>query len=67
MRVVYTDEALSDVEAIAEWLATHYPTVAPAVETHPQRRGAHRAISAKLAPLRRPVRRSRSAADDIPT
>lgn len=32
MRVVYTDEALSDIEAIAEWLAEHYPTVAPAVE-----------------------------------
>ena len=32
MRVVYTDEALRDIEAIAEWLAAHYPTVAPAVE-----------------------------------
>jgi toxin ParE1/3/4 len=32
MKVVYTDEALSDIEAIAEWLAAHCPTVAPAVE-----------------------------------
>lgn len=32
MKVVYTDEALRDIEAIAEWLAAHYPTVAPAVE-----------------------------------
>ncbi len=32
MKVVYTDEALRDVEAIAEWLAAYYPTVAPAVE-----------------------------------
>jgi toxin ParE1/3/4 len=31
MKVVYTDEALGDLDAIAIWLAEHYPTVAPAV------------------------------------
>jgi len=32
MKIVYTDEALRDLEEIADWLATHYPTIAPAVE-----------------------------------
>jgi toxin ParE1/3/4 len=32
MRVVYTDEALNDLAAIADWLTVRYPTVAPAVE-----------------------------------
>jgi plasmid stabilization system protein ParE len=31
MKVVWTDEALRDLDEIAEYLATHYPTVAPAV------------------------------------
>jgi len=30
MKIVYTDEALRDLEEIADWLATHYPTIAPA-------------------------------------
>ena len=32
MKVVYTDEALRDLDAIADWLIAHYPTVAPVVE-----------------------------------
>ncbi len=32
MRVVYTEDALRDLGAIADWLVLHYPTVAPAVE-----------------------------------
>jgi plasmid stabilization system protein ParE len=32
MKVVYTDEALKDLDAIADWLTVHYPSVAPAVE-----------------------------------
>jgi plasmid stabilization system protein ParE len=32
MKVVYTEEALKDLDAIADWLVVHYPAVAPAVE-----------------------------------
>jgi len=32
MKVVYADEALGDLDEVAEWLATHYPGIAPAVE-----------------------------------
>jgi toxin ParE1/3/4 len=32
MKVVYTEDALKDLDAIAEWLIVHYPAVAPAVE-----------------------------------
>lgn len=32
MKVVYTEEALKDLDAIADWLIAHYPAVAPAVE-----------------------------------
>ncbi|MGJ5116973.1 type II toxin-antitoxin system RelE/ParE family toxin [Bradyrhizobium oligotrophicum] len=32
MKVVYTDDALRDLLDIADWLADHYPAVAPAVE-----------------------------------
>jgi len=32
MKVVYTDEALKDLDAIADWLIAHYPAVAPVVE-----------------------------------
>ena len=32
MKVVYTEEALRDLDAIADWLIVHYPAVAPAVE-----------------------------------
>jgi plasmid stabilization system protein ParE len=32
MRVVYTEEALQDLGAIAEWLMLHHPALAPVVE-----------------------------------
>jgi toxin ParE1/3/4 len=32
MKVVYTEEALKDLDAIADWLIVHYPAVAPVVE-----------------------------------
>ncbi len=32
MKVVYTEEALKDLDAIADWLIAHYPAVAPVVE-----------------------------------
>jgi toxin ParE1/3/4 len=32
MKVVYTDEALDDLDAIANWLIVHHPAVAPVVE-----------------------------------
>lgn len=32
MKVVYTEEALNDLAAIADWLRNHYPAVAPRVE-----------------------------------
>jgi toxin ParE1/3/4 len=41
MKVVYTDEALNDLAAIADWLMVHYPTVAPAVEQRIRRVVAH--------------------------
>jgi len=32
MKVVYTPAALRDLAAIADWLANHYPAIAPLVE-----------------------------------
>jgi toxin ParE1/3/4 len=32
MKVVYTTAALRDLGEIADWLALHYPAIAPAVE-----------------------------------
>ncbi|MEA2979758.1 MAG: hypothetical protein QOF09_1581 [Alphaproteobacteria bacterium] len=32
MKVVYTEEALNDLDEIASWLIVHYPAIAPAVE-----------------------------------
>jgi plasmid stabilization system protein ParE len=32
MKVIYTAAALRDLDEIAEWLAMHYPAIAPAVE-----------------------------------
>jgi plasmid stabilization system protein ParE len=32
MKVFYTPAALRDLDEIADWLAGHYPTIAPAVE-----------------------------------
>jgi hypothetical protein len=34
MKVVYTASARQDLEHIADWLALHYPALAPAVERH---------------------------------
>jgi len=31
MKVVYTDEALRDIEEIGAYVATHYPVAVPAV------------------------------------
>lgn len=31
MKVVYTDEALTDIDQIADWLIAHYPAIAPTV------------------------------------
>jgi plasmid stabilization system protein ParE len=41
MKVVYTDEALNDLAAIADWLMVHYPRVAPVVEQRIRRVVAH--------------------------
>jgi plasmid stabilization system protein ParE len=41
MKVVYTEEALKDLGAIADWLTVHYPKVAPAVERRIRRVVAH--------------------------
>ena len=41
MRVVYTDEALHDLAAIADWPMVHYPAVAPSVERRIRRVVAH--------------------------
>jgi toxin ParE1/3/4 len=32
MKVVYTEDALDDLDAITDWLIVHYPAVAPAFE-----------------------------------
>jgi toxin ParE1/3/4 len=32
MKVIYTEDALKDLDAIADWLIVHYPAVAPALE-----------------------------------
>jgi plasmid stabilization system protein ParE len=41
MKVVYTDEALGDLDTIAEWLTVHYPAVAPVVARRIQSVVAH--------------------------
>lgn len=55
MKVVYTDEALNDLTAIAEWLTVHYPTVAPRVERRIRHVVAH--IARWPASARRASRR----------
>ncbi len=40
MKVVYTEDALNDLDAIADWLIIHYPAVTPAFE-----RGIRRAVA----------------------
>jgi hypothetical protein len=32
MKVVFTEGAVRDLDAIASWLALHYPAIAPAVD-----------------------------------
>jgi plasmid stabilization system protein ParE len=32
MKVVFTEDALRDLDAIADWLVVHYPAVAPVIE-----------------------------------
>ena len=59
MKVVYTDEALNDLAAIADWLSAHYPTIAPDVERRIRRVVAHIArwpASARRASGRTDVR-----------
>jgi plasmid stabilization system protein ParE len=64
MKVVYTEDALKDLDAIADWLIVHYPAVAPAVERRIRRAVANIARWPKSAPrsARYPgIRVSRSA------
>jgi plasmid stabilization system protein ParE len=37
MKVVYTAAAIKDLGEIADWLAIHYPAIAPAVELRIER------------------------------
>jgi plasmid stabilization system protein ParE len=32
MKVVFTEDALGDLDAIADWLIVHYPAAAPTIE-----------------------------------
>jgi toxin ParE1/3/4 len=57
MKVVYTEEALKDLDAIADWLFVHYPTAAPAVERR------IRSIVAHIARWPESARRSASRPD----
>lgn len=41
MKVVFTDEALSDLNSISDWLTIHYPTIAPLVARRIQNVVAH--------------------------
>ncbi|HTB05053.1 MAG TPA: type II toxin-antitoxin system RelE/ParE family toxin [Bradyrhizobium sp.] len=41
MKALYTEEAIKDLDAIADWLIVHYPAVAPAVERRIQSVVAH--------------------------
>jgi len=43
MKVIYTDEALRDLDDIASYLNLHYPTISPAVERR------IRAVAARIA------------------
>ena len=52
MRVVWTDEARRDLDEIAEYLAIHYPAVAPAVGLHIQ------AVVGRIGPWPQSARRS---------
>ena len=41
MKVVFTDEALADLDSISAWLTIHYPTIAPLVGRRIQHVTAH--------------------------
>lgn len=59
MKVVYTDEALTDMDQIADWLIAHYPAIAPTVGRRIQAvvaRIARWPDSARLVPDRPHVR-----------
>jgi plasmid stabilization system protein ParE len=50
MKVVYTEDALNDLDAIADWLIIHYPAVAPAFERRIRRAVANIAQWPESAP-----------------
>ena len=52
MRVVYTAAALRDLDEIADWLAVHYPAIAPSVEQR------IRAVAARIGRWPESARRS---------
>jgi plasmid stabilization system protein ParE len=66
MKVVYTDEALRDLDSIADWLIAHYPAVAPAVERRIRDVIAHIALARKRTPFGQASRCSRRAARPLP-
>ena len=41
MKVVFTDEAVADLDSISNWLIGHYPTIAPLVARRIQSVVAH--------------------------
>jgi toxin ParE1/3/4 len=49
MKVVYTEDALNDLDAIADWLIVHHPAVAPAIERRVRRAVANIALWPKSA------------------
>jgi plasmid stabilization system protein ParE len=63
MNVVYTDEAIKDLAAIADWLAVRYPAVdAGCRAAHTARRRSYRAVAGQFAPDPEPAGRSHGAA-----
>ena len=50
MKVVYTEDALNDLDAIVDWLIVHYPAVAPALERSIRRAVANIALWPESAP-----------------
>jgi hypothetical protein len=61
MKVVYTEDALNDLDAIADWLIVHYPAVAPAIERRVRRAVANIAQWPESA--RRSARQPRHSRD----
>lgn len=57
MKVVYTEEALRDIDGISAWLAVHYPGVGAAVEQR------IRLVVAHIARWPESMRRSRRRSD----